>query len=550
MSRLAAAAWDVPAKENSHVPFKNTAARQARKAVSKVDCGRRGLSENNSTAERTRPVGRTAARPMTTAATKSIEVTMPDESCTDINEIARTIMPDYSDEWQMVENTKITAGKWEPAGQPYKAVVDQQKRLIHDLKKNIEKGRTQRAAFLDRIAAMGRQLHSELSQLSTVKNDCARADALREDIAKLEEQLGSIEQEVKEATKQAQALAVELTEKQAASKSKEDEVSENKSMLEEALSAAATAHQDCESERTQLSEDLAACDADCAKLRESMADLEAKISKSEKDTVSTIAAHEKEVANLEVNIETASAERKELAEAATVAETEATKLKSLQETNETNLASVRNTLEGCRATMMQHKSDADKTEEELAGQEKENDRLREQEASLKQTQTNLTEEISSLHAQKDQLHAQNHRVSEEIGDLQEQCDALSDEQKKLTELNSKLEATIVDNQGKTKLAEEAAAKAQQKHTEISCAVSIKSQQLAEKETEQAAAEAEEITQTTRHEELIAEKVQLTKAHENFVVEKPKTLKKIEVQSAELEELRTKHGAEAKEQMAK
>ena len=552
MSRRAPAAWDVAADEKSAMPFKNMAARQARKVVSRVDCGesaaslrRKGLSENKSTGERSKPVGRTTALPTTTLPTKDIDVAMPEDGCTDYAEIARTIMPDLNDEWRMVLNTKITAAKWE-----HKKVVDQQVSLIGDLKKNIDIGRQQREVFLDRIAVMGQQLHSELSQLSNAKNACARSDALRESIATLETRFGSIEQEASTAIQQAAAIAAELAEKQAELKSKEDEVTENTTMLDEAKSAAATAQEDCEAERTQLSEQLEASVAATAKLKETMAELEAKISKCEKDTASAKAAHEEALQTHEASMEASGAEIKQLAEAATAAETEATTLQSLQESNEAVLASELSTLEECRATTAQHKSDADKTEEELAGQEKDVDRLRKEVTSLKQNQTRLTEEISALHAHKDQLYAQNHRVSERRNDLQEQCDLLSEEQKKLTELNSKLQANIADNQGKTKLAKGAAAESLQKYTVVSSAVSVLSRQLADKEAEQAAAKAEEATQTATRDHLLAEHEQLTKAHEDFVTKKPVLLEKIETQSAELAELRAKHGQKAKEQMEK
>ena len=108
----------------------------------------------------------------------------------------------------------------------------------------------------------------------------------------------------------------------------------------------------------------------------------------------------------------------------------------------------------------------------------------------------------------------------------------------------------MDNRAETKLAKEKAAESQREYTEASSAVVVLSRQLADKEAEQAAAKAEEAAQTAQRDELIAENEQLTKAHEDFVTQKPMLLEKIETQSAELAELRTQHGAAAKEQMEK
>lgn len=521
-----------------------------------VDCGestvsvrRKGLSENNSTVDVSKPVGRTTALPTTTLATKDIEVAMPDDGCTDYAEIARTIMPNLNEEWRMVLNTKPPKPKFDKNGRcAYQPVHEAQTRLIGELKKNIDLARQQRDVFLQRVGVMGQQLHSELSQLSNAKDACARSDVLRKSIAALEVQLDSIKQEASEAIQTAERVTAELAEKQAELKTKEDEVAENRAMLEEATSASATAHQDCESERTQLSEQLEASGAAAAQLKERMAELEAKISKSEKDAASAAAEHAKQLADFEVSTAAAIEQRKELGEEATLAEAEATKLQSLQESNEAALAAEQATLDDCRTAMMQHKSDADKTEEELAGQQREVGRMRDEVSSLKQTQTSLTEEISSLHAQKDQLHAQNHRVSELMIELQGQCTELSEEQSKLTELNGKLQANIADTQAKTTLANETAAESLSKYIEASSAVKTLSRQLADKEAEQAAAKAEETAQTAQRDELIVENEYLTKAHEDFVAQKPVLLEKTESQTAELAELRTQYGAAAKEQM--
>eukprot|EP01043_Picozoa_sp_COSAG02_P042142 COSAG02_NODE_3557_length_6565_cov_395.452830_3_plen_518_part_00 len=514
-----------------------------------VSVRRKGLSENNSTVDVSKPVGRTTALPTTTLATKDIEVAMPDDGCTDYAEIARTIMPDRSEEWRMVLNTQKIKPKFDKNGRcAYQPVHEAQTRLIRDLKKNIDLARHQREVFLQRVKVMGQQLYSELSQLSNAKDACARSDVLRKSIAELEAQLGSIKQEASEAIQKAETVTAELAEKQAELKAKEDEVAENRAMLDEATRASATAHQDCESERTQLSEQLEASRVAAAQLKESMTELEAKISKSEKDTASAKAEHAKQLANFETSTAAAIEQRKELAEAATLAETEATKLQSLQESNEATLAAEQATLQDCRTTMMEHKSDADKTEEELAGQQREVGRVRDEVASLKQTQTSLTEEISSLHAQKDQLHAQNHRMSEVMSELQGQCTELSEEQSKLTELNGKLQANIADTRDKAKLANETAADSLKKYTEASSANAALSRQLADKEAEQAAAKAEETAQTEQRDKLIVENEELTKAHADFVAQKPVLLEKTESQTAELAELRTQYGAAAKEQM--
>jgi chromosome segregation ATPase len=542
MSRLAPAAWDDGAADENSLPFKNVAARQKQKKVgSRVDCGanavsvrRKGLTENNSSGDSAQPVGRTTALPTTTVSNKDMEVPGLDDGCTDYHELATKVMPDRDEEWRMVLNTKVSAPKWET-----KKVVEQQVRLIGDLKKNIDVGRQQRAVFLERIKIVQRQLHTELSQLDNAQGACARADGLREQIAALETRLGSIEQETTEAVEKADAAEADLAEQRAALNSKEDELEENQTMLHEAKSAAASAQEDCVSELVGLKDKLEASVEAVAKLKASIADLETKIIKTEKDSSSALAAHEKELDAFGKKMAALDTECRELAAVATAAETEAKKLQSLQETNEATLASEQATLAECRTTM-----------ESLTAQEKDTQRLREEVVSLKKSQTSLTEETSSLHAQKDQLQTQNRQVANEMGDLQEKCDALSNEETKLTELNGRLETNIADNQGKTRQATAAAAEALQQYTEQSNAVAALSQQLSKDEAEQAAAEAEEAAQTAKHNELITEKENLTKLHDEFVAEKPVLLEKIKTGTVELEELRAKHGAAEKQQMAK
>ena len=77
-------------------------------------------------------------------------------------------------------------------------------------------------------------------------------------------------------------------------------------------------------------------------------------------------------------------------EAATESEAEVAKLKAMEIDRESNLSSEQTTLEKCRSAMEEAKGTADRTEEELAGQEKDCARLQEEVGGLKTKQQALT----------------------------------------------------------------------------------------------------------------------------------------------------------------
>jgi len=128
------------------------------------------------------------------------------------------------------------------------------------------------------------------------------------------------------------------------------------------------------------------------------------------------------------------------------------------------------------------------------------------------------------------------------------CAALEEEESKLTDLNSKLETGIAENESKTKAAEEGAASALQQYTEQSSASATLGQQLSAMEEEQSAAEQEEQSLTTQRIELIEENENLTEEHKKYAKERPGLLKKMEKSETELAALRKKYGAAAKKQM--
>ena len=128
------------------------------------------------------------------------------------------------------------------------------------------------------------------------------------------------------------------------------------------------------------------------------------------------------------------------------------------------------------------------------------------------------------------------------------CAALEEEESKLTDLNSKLETGIAENESKTKAAEEGAASALQQYTQQSSASATLGQQLSAMEEEQSAAEQEEQSLTTQRVELIEENENLTEEHKKYAKERPGLLKKMEKSETELAALRKKYGAAAKKQM--
>ena len=550
------AAWDIATDEN--LPFRNSAratkARATKTTASKVDSGasvvsvRRGLSENGvakgaDTASGGQPVGRTMAMATTTIATKAMAAAMPDDSCTDYYETALVCMPDLNDEWRKVLNTKVSRGGQIPGAQ--KKMIDQQTRLIGDLKRCVDTGRQQREVFLGRVKVVQRTLQSELATLDEVQNACARADTLREQIAVLEERLGSVEGETAEAVEKATTRQAELTEVNTELQATEQALEENTAVLAEAKSAQTTAQEDAESDLAQLKESVSTEIATIVTLKESIVTVEASIKKLEKDSAAALSAHEKEQASFEQQMADGKKERKETAEATAAAETEVAKLQSLQDTKEATLGTEQATLGECRSTMEQHKSSADTTEEELMGQEKDCQRLREEVSSLKEKQTSLTDETGTLRAQKDQLQSENRKQLKGSWQLKEQCDSLSDEETKLVTLNRKLESGIAENRSKSNQANAAAAAALQTHTEESSATATLSKQLAWLESEQAAGKAQEAAQTDKRDQLIADNENLTKEHEAFVVDKPALLEKITQQEAELAELKEKYGVKEK-----
>lgn len=552
------AAWDIATDEN--LPFRNSAratkARATKQTASKVDCGasvgsvRRGLSENGvakgaaGAGASGQPVGRTMVMATTTIATKAMAAAMPDDDCTDYYETAMTCMPDVNDEWRKVLNTKCSG----PYFGDNKKKIDQQTRLVGDLKQCIDTGRQQREVFFERVKVVQQTLQSELSQLAEVQNACARADGLREQIGVLEERLGSVEGETAEAVAKANTLNAELQEVNTKLQAVEQALEENTAVLAEAKSAQTTALEDAKSDVAQLKEDVSTAITTIATLKKSIVDLKAQIKKLEKDSAAALSAHEKEQEIFEQKMADGKKERKEMAEATAEAETEVAKLQSLQDTKEVVLGTEQATLSECRSTMELHKSSADTTEEEMMGQEKDCQRLREEVSSLKKKQTSLTEETGTLRAQKDQLQSQNRKLVTVSWQLKEQCDTLSNEETKLAGLNRKLESGIAENQAKTKQSNAASAAALQTYTKESSATAILSKQLAGLESEQAAGEAQKAAQTAKRDQLIVDNANLTKEHEAFVVDKPALLEKITQQEAELAELKEKYGAKSKKQV--
>lgn len=400
--------------------------RKTRKAAAaKVDSGasvanvRRGLSENGGTPAKKRkgPVGRTMVMPTSTLAASQLTTALPDEGCTDYYETAVQCMPDCSEEWRKVLNTKLTAPKWE-----HKKRVEQQTRLIATLKKCADTCRQQRQVFLDRIAAIQRELTGQLSQLSDAKQGSARADALREEIKQLEAQLEGLEGKTKEAVEKAEAMEAELVKVQASNDSKDAELETKRAEMTEATATAKTAQEDCEREAKRLNDELGSATAAAEELQQSNDSKTAAIKKLEQDAANAASTAEKQQEAHEKKMAAAQEERKAAAEAATESEAEVAKLKAMEIDRESNLSSEQTTLEKCRSAMEEAKGTADRTEEELAGQEKDCARLQEEVGGLKTKQQALTEETATLNAQKDKLQEQSRELSKELADTKDSCE--------------------------------------------------------------------------------------------------------------------------------